>query len=247
MGGVLILVLALIGCGSPEPAPTPMPPPPARAKAKTKAGKPSVRAKAKTGNMVHGKAKGKAKAPRGKAPTRRPPAIGGSGEVKGHLVLTAKESEAKEGAPAKPRTEANMVLAWGEGETAKAWLGEVDGTCTSVEPKPVGAEGREQTPLWTVSCAEEGSTSELYILQAKSLLMVVRGTPGGPKGMVYKPVRRVPLHSAAKLVRSDEPAPTIEEEAAAPAPAPSPVEPAAPSPEPTPSPAPAPAPVPAPE
>ena len=56
MLGMFVLLWGVLACGSPEPAPTPLPPPPARAKAK--AVKPSVRAKAKTGNMVAGKAKG---------------------------------------------------------------------------------------------------------------------------------------------------------------------------------------------
>jgi len=248
---VLVLVLGLVGCGSPEPVPTPMPPPPARAKAKGPT--PSVRSKAKTGNMVHSKAKGKAKAPRGKAPGRRPAPIGGPGEVKGHLVLESKETPAAEGKPAGTVTTANMVLAWGEEKTALVLLGEVAGTCASVDPKPVGPEGGQQhNPLWTVSCTHDGTSEELYILQAKSLLAVVRGAPGTNKPMVYKPVRRVPLHPSAKLVRSDEAAPKVAEAAPAPAPtpapAPAPVAPdegAAPAPAPS-EPAPAPSPAPAP-
>ncbi len=225
MVGVLVLVLGLVGCGSPEPVPTPLPSPPARAKAKGPT--PSVRSKAKTGNMVHSKAKGKAKAPRGKAPGRRPAPIGGSGEVEGHLVLEPRETPAAEGKPAGTVTKASMVLAWGEGETALVLLGEVPGTCVSVDPKPVGAEGGQQhTPLWTVSCTAEGTSEELYILQAKSLLAVVRGAPGTNKPMVYKPVRRVPLHPSATLVRSDEPAPEVAESAPAPAAVPAPVAPA---------------------
>jgi hypothetical protein len=246
MVGVLVLWMALVGCGSPEPVPTPMPPPPAKAKAP----KSPVRSKAQTGNMVHGKAKtktkAKAKAPRGPA---RPPAVGGAGEVRGHLVLESKEKPAAEGQPATPITEAHMVLAWDEGQATKVLLGSVDGTCESVEPKPVGPEGSAQpTPLWTVACTHEGRTDELYILQAKSLLAVVRGSQTAEQPVSYKPVRRIPLQPTAKLVRSDEPAPEVKEEAA-PAPDATPAAPAPPAPtDPVPAPAePAPAPVPAPE
>ena len=169
--------------------------------------KPSVRAKAKTGNMVAGKAKGKTPA-RGGGAMRRPRPVGGAGEVKGHLVLNTPTAEE---ASAEVRTEANMVLAWGDEQTAMVRLGEVDGRCSSIEPSPGGPAGREHHPLWTVSCTHASETYELYILQSKSLLAVVRGASGTDQAKGYKPVRRVPLHPAAKLVRSDEPAPEVQE------------------------------------
>lgn len=228
MFATVLLVLALVACGSPEPAPTPLPPPPARSKAKSK---PPVRAKAKTGNMVPGK--GKAKAPaRGKAGMKRPPPVGGPGENKGFLVLEVS------GAEAELKTDASVVLAWGEGEATKVHLGEVEGRCTSVAPQPVGPEGRQHTPLWTVSCDHMGTMTELYVLQVKTLLAVVRGGPAEGRPMAYKPVRRVPLRPGATLVRDDGTPPAVEEAVpsdpgAPPAPAPeapAPEAPAAPAP-----------------
>jgi len=221
MVGVVVLWMALVGCGAPEPVPTPMPPPPPKAKAP----KPSVRAKAKTGNLVHGKAKAKAprgKAPRGKAPARRPPPVGGEGELRGHLVLDVEEKPGSEGST----TEARMVLAWDDDQAAEVLLGSVDGVCRSVEPMPVGPA--QHTPLWTVACDDQGKTDELYILQAKSLLVVVRGTPGADKPMVYKPVRRIPLRPTAKLVRSDAPPPEVKGNPGSDAAGPAGTEPAAP-------------------
>jgi hypothetical protein len=104
---------------------------------------------------------------------------------------------------AAPQTTATMKLSWGDGQSTEASLGSVEGTCRSVEPKPVGPAGRERIPMWTVACEHDGATSELYILQIASLLAVVKGTPTGDetKPMAYKPVRKVRLVPGAQLQR----------------------------------------------
>lgn len=224
-----LLLAALIGCGGEPTTPQPQPKPavPQGAEAPKRA---PVKAKAKTGNMVPGR--GKAKAPRGKAPGMGrgkrpapggalPKPIGAAGPVKGTLVLEVKEvdlpappppapvGEGAEPVPApapakKTSTDASIALAWGEGQTADAKLGSVDGVCTSVPPAPVGPEGRERTPMWTVSCEHEGQTSQLYILQVGNVLAVVRGVPTGneAKPTAYKPVRRIRLVPGATIERA---------------------------------------------
>lgn len=224
------LLAALLGCGADAPPPAPQPKPaqqarkaPVKAKAKT----------GNLGPQQAGRGKAHPPR-RGVAPAGKPlpPPIGGAGAVKATLVLEVAKAESTPPAPqpapapeggapvegeapapapapapestAKVESTALVKLAWGEGQSAEASLGTVDGTCTSVEPAPVGPEGRERTPMWTVSCEHEGATSELYILQIGNLLAVVRGTPTGDeaKPMAYKPVRRVRLAPGAKLERA---------------------------------------------
>lgn len=209
-----LLLATWLACSAPPPTPTPVPRPAGEKK-------PPVRAKAKTGNMAPGKAKqpargGKAKA----APTRgapMPDPVGAQGVVQGELVLLATEVPAApptppptppaEGAPPAPPpvegapravTDASMILTWGDEGKAQVSLGQVDGTCTSIDPVPVGPQGKQHTPLWTVRCDDAGKSVELYVLQVNNLLAVVRmeGTAGPG---AYKVVRRVPLVAGAKL------------------------------------------------
>jgi len=216
MSITLLMLTALLGCGSPtEPTPQPKPAP-------GQARKPPVRAKAKTGNM----APAKNKAPRGKAPRRPlPKPVGAAGPVDGVLQLTVATPDAApeeppadapadeeppadapaDGDAAEAKTKASLTLSWGDDGTAEVELGEVEATCEEIEPSPVGPEGQQRTPTWTVSCTTGETTYEMYILQVKSVLAVVRGTPTGneAKPMDYKPVRRVRLAAGATIRKKE--------------------------------------------
>lgn len=117
---------------------------------------------------------------------------------------TPDEAVAGQAAPgAKTQTAASLLLTYGEGGQTEVSLGRVDGTCTQLEPAPVGPEGKQQMPLWTVRCGVEGQQSDLYILQLGSNISVIREVPSSGEGVPtrYRPVKRVPLAKGAQLKR----------------------------------------------
>lgn len=220
----MVLLGALIGCGSSTPEPTQTEAPAAKARAKgkhKKKGKRRMKAKRRrkatqvapvgaagevVGTLVLTKveepARRLAKTATNTAPgtatatTDAPPANG--------AAATPPEGTADaSGTPMVTRTKAELELRWGTDGTATVGLGKVKGTCTEGEREPIGPEGKEKTPLWTVRCADGSRDIELYILQVGPRITVVREVPGAtPEApATFNPVKRIKLAQGATLKR----------------------------------------------
>lgn len=194
----LMAALLLGGCSSPEPAATP--------------------AKAAKAKNAKGSKSGK-KGRKAKAPSAAPP-LGVAGPVTGELslaVVTPTPPPAvapADGAPADgaapapapapapsgpPQTEAKLLLTFSDGSQTPLSLGKVTGTCAEKTPVPIGPEGMQQTPLWSVSCSDPaGATSELAITQVADQLTVFKAATIAGK-VDYRPVKRIRLAPGATL------------------------------------------------
>lgn len=201
--GPLLVSAWLLGCSTPQPPPQDAPPGQrggkvAKGKGKMKGGKPP-----KGGKM----------AKKGKMPTPAPP-IGVAGPATGELQLVVADTPAPPAPPAPPppaegepapapapapapgkETAATLALTFADGSTQTVELGSVPGTCTEVEPKPIGPAEQQHTPLWAVQCVDavEGS-SDVAVLQLGTTISVVRAaTPAEGATPQFKPVKRVRL------------------------------------------------------
>ena len=147
--------------------------------------------------------------PRTKAKIPPVPPVGAEGPVVGTLFLETTPADGGEGGdgeadPTPQKTSAALALTFGETGEAKVELGQVDGTCDELDPVPVGPEGKQHTPLWTVRCGVGDDKDELYILQIADTIAVIREVPPTAEGQraTYRPVNRVPLAKGALLQRS---------------------------------------------
>lgn len=167
-----------------------------------------------------GKAKlpgaGKAKKSKTKAPPAPP--LGVAGPVAGELTLVVEDAPPAAPTPAAPvegelppapvpaapptkKTRAGLVLTFSDGQNAPVSLGKVNGVCTDAPVVPIGPQGAQQTPLWTVQCVDAATTTNLAILQAGDQITVFRAAPAPDGTVAYKPVKRVRLAAGATLTR----------------------------------------------
>ena len=206
MGSTLFLMLLamLPGCSTPEKdavtdAVVPSKdakPPPKSAKGKQKAGK---------GKTAKGGKNGKTQPPAG------PPPIGSPGPATGELKLVLNEIPVEvpdpiiPGAPPPPSgktTQATITFAFSDGTTKDVPVGKVPGNCTEAVPKPIGPDGKEQTPLWAVQCVDGDSTVDIAIAQLGQSVSVLRA-PKAAEGVTpqYKIVKRVRLVPGVTLTK----------------------------------------------
>ncbi len=221
MWSSLALMLTLLtGCSStPEPAADA---PAAQAKKAAKTDKGAKNKGAKGGKAAKAGKGAKGKAAKGKkaAGASKLQPVGAAGPVVGELKLSPVEDapkappapaaapgEGEEAAPAEvatvARTQADLLLTFGEAGEATVTLGKVKGTCAELPPEPVGPEGKQQTPLWTLRCGEGDKTVDLFVLQVGDGISVVRAVPPTTEGQAatWRPVKRVPLAKGAELQR----------------------------------------------
>jgi hypothetical protein len=138
-------------------------------------------------------------------PPAGPPPIGVAGPATGELKLVLVEPEVPieapaetiPGAPPPPtgkQTQATLDFAFSDGTTKEIPVGKVPGNCTETEPKPIGPEGKQQTPLWAVQCVDGETTVDIAIAQIGQSVSVLRA-PKAPEGVTpqYKIVKRVRL------------------------------------------------------
>ncbi|MCB9688729.1 MAG: hypothetical protein H6738_18765 [Alphaproteobacteria bacterium] len=208
---VWTVVLSLAGCTTAEP-----PPPTPRL------GRPPAGARVKAAKA---KAKGKV------APTGPP--VGVAGPVEGELLLTAEGPPAG-GAPTptSPVTQASLSLSFSNGTTQQVPLGRVAGTCTELEPRPVGPVGSQVESLWSVSCVDATGPHEVHLVQKDAQLLVGKtvATGHGPTIKLFKRIRLAPGAIVKRKSPWDPSAVPASTPPPSPAPAPEPVpEPAAPA------------------
>lgn len=167
------LVLSLSGCTTAEP---PAPPP--------RLGRPPAGARVKAAKA--------AKAAKVKAAG---PPIGVAGPVEGELLLTAEAPPAG-GTPTPPApvTAASLALTFSNGATQQVPLGRVAGTCSELEPRPVGPVGSQIESLWSVSCVDAAGSHEVHLVQKESQLLVGETvqTGHGPTIKLFKRIRLAP-------------------------------------------------------
>ena len=82
-------------------------------------------------------------------------------------------------------------------------LGTVPAECKSVAPTPIGPEGKQLVPLWTVDCDGQKADAKIVLHQKDDTLFVRRALVTG-EGMnsPYKVVKRVRLAEDATVSRS---------------------------------------------
>ena len=188
---IWIVLSSLLACSTPAPTPTAGP-------AANRQNKQAAK-----GHKQKGKQKSKQKA---KAAGKMPKPIGVAGPLLGALSLT--ESEGK--------TEAKLKLTF-EGGDEEVLLGKVPGTCAQTEPTPVGPEGKEQLPIWSVICTFGEKKANIVVAQVGDLIITMREEPKRP-GMTtprFRPVRRTKLAKGAMLYREGQPVPVAKANAPA--------------------------------